>query len=128
MVGGRGHRPNPSPDPCGCAVDRCRCSPGTTPASGPVCEVLPMNSRYSPKRPNGSLLDVGSLPSAVALRGAAGLQPGACRFCRAGGVHGELEAGASLGVRGIAALLGGGEALAENLRDATGGLRGGSDD
>jgi hypothetical protein len=87
-----------------------------------------MNSRYSLKRPNGPLLDVGSLPSAVVLRGAAGLQPGPCRFCRAGGVHGELEAGPSLAVRGIAVLLGGGEALAENFRDATGGLRGGGDD
>jgi hypothetical protein len=86
-----------------------------------------MSARYSPERPNGPFLNVGSvLPTAVP-RGTAGLQPGLDGFCRAAGVHGELEAGSSPGAGGIAALLGGGETATENLRDAAGDLGGGGD-
>jgi hypothetical protein len=87
-----------------------------------------MGSRYSPKTPNGPLPEIPSLPAAVLARGAAGLQPGPRRFCCAGGVHGELEAGPTLGVRGITALFCGGEAVTENLRDPTGDLGGSGDD
>jgi hypothetical protein len=86
--------------------------------------VLPMGSRYSPKWLNGPLPEIPSLLAAVLARGAAGLQPGPRRFCGAGGVHGELEAGPSLGVRGIAGLLSGGEAATENLREPAGDLGG----